>query len=319
MGNRIFYSCLGVALSAPNSFPYSILTGVQSVSITSSNSIEYFLNAKDKEVNPSTGIFQATTDVGLQYSEIATSFENLPSSIGVNNYADFYMFTGEDTDEELDPVRYILCRYVLLESITYSIAVDNFFQKEKSFKGFSRYICPFNSFTLSEPGSGDGSIDSECVLPRILRREHFNIAGSSLPSIVNSNSLQSIQITQTINRTNINEPGTKTPYGSAVNFPIETNISLELISRDLDSNTQPFQTNSCLGNNFPTTDMEIVICNDICENKFNISQAAFTNIVYGGGDVGGGNQTVTIEYTSYDPLGINPLIEFPSDATAGCP
>ena len=318
MGNRLFYSCLGVGLSTPNVFPSNILTGVQSVAITSSNSIEYFLIAKNTEVNPSNGSFQATTDVTFDYSQIVTSFEDLSTAIGSNSYGDLYMFTGEDTEAELDPVRYILCRYVLLESISYNISVDSFFEQSKSFKGFSRYICPFGSFPVGIPGEPTDT-DPDCILPSVLKREHFNITGSNLPSIVNSNALQTIQITQSINRTNINEPGTKTPYGSAVNFPIETDITLELISRNLDGNTQPFQTNSCLGNSFATTDMEIVICNSVCENKFNISEAAFTNIVYGGGDVGGGNQTITIEYTSYEPLGINPLIEFPSNATAGCP
>lgn len=311
--NRIFYSCLGVALAAPNSFPSSVLEGVQSVGVTSAQTLEYFLPAKS--IQPS-DFYYTVPDISFTYSQFLQSFEDLSNLDGVNDYADLYMFVGEDNTDCLDPRKYILCRYLLLESIEYNLSIDGFFTLNKNFKGFSRYICSTSS-SLSVPRCG---IPSPANTDLVARRYNFQLSGSSLPSIVTDNALQTINIKQTINRKQISETGTKTPYGSAVNFPIETTVSLTLTSQNLDSYNNSFQTVSCTGLNGSSTDMTVAICGngEVINGSLNINGAYVSNINYNGADTGGGNQNITIDYISYDSTGIDPLIEFPSDATTGC-
>lgn len=312
--NRIFYSCLGVALAAPNSFPSTILEGVQSVGVSSSKSIEYFLPSKS--IN-SSGFYSTVPDISFNYSQLLHSFTNLSNLDGVNDYVDLYMFVGQDNTECLDPRKYILCRYLLLDSIEYNLSVNEFFTLTKNFKGFSRYICSTsNNITVPRCGS-----PSPLNTDLVGRRHNFNISGSSLPSILTtSNALQNITVKSSINRKQISETGTKTPYGSAVNFPIETTISFEVISQNLDNYNDNFNTVSCLGLNESLTDITISICGIGGEitGSLTINDAYLSSVNYNGGDTGGGNQTITIEYISYESTGIDSVIEFPSNASTGC-
>lgn len=309
--NRIFYSCLGVALTTPNSFPSTILEGVQSVGVSSSKNLEYFLPAK---TIISSGYYTSIPDIGFNYSQLLYNFEDLADLPGVNDYVDLYMFIGEDDAICLDARKYIVCKYLLLESIEYNLSVDNSFNITKNFKGFSRYIC----------SSGDPIIVPQCDnnngLGLVKRRQHFLVSGSIIPSsIIDDNALQNITIKQSINRKQILETGTKTPYGSAVNFPIENNITFEVIAQNLDNDDDTFSTISCNSLNQNFTDLTIQVCDNENNNtSITINDAFLSNIDYAGGDTGGGNQKITISYTSYDSTGINSLIEFPSNATTGC-
>lgn len=312
--NRIFYSCLGVALAAPNSFPTSILEGVQSVGITSSKDIEYFLPSASKI---STGFFSSVPDISFNYSQILHSFEDLGDIDGVNDYVDLYMFVGDEDVACLDPSKYIICRYLLLESIEYNLSVDNFFILTKNFKGFSRYICS-TSQNITVPRCSESNPSN---VDLVGRRQNFHVSGSSLPSVLtSSNALQSISIKSSINRKQISETGTKTPYGSATNYPIETTVSFGLISQNLDNNNDTFSTVSCSGLMNNLTNINIAICGrgDVIEGSLSIDDAFLSNVNYNGGDTGGGNQSITIDYVSYNSTGIDPLIEFPSNAATGC-
>lgn len=312
--NRIFYSCLGVAFAAPDSFPDSILEGGQTVGVSSSKNLEYFLPAKTTTLS---GYYPTVPDISFNYSQLLHEFEDLAAIDGVNDYIDLYMFVGEDDVACLDPRKYILCKYLLLESVEYNLSVDSFFTLTKNFKGFSRYICSTSS-SLTVPRCSSGNPSNTDLVGQ---RYNFNVAGSTLPSVLTtSNAIQNITIKQSINRKQISESGTKTPYGSAVNFPIETNVSFELISQDLDNYTDTFSTVACTGINESFTNITVDICGQggVINGSLTINDAFLSNVNYNGGDTGGGNQTINIEYISYDSTGIDSLIEFPSDATTGC-
>lgn len=329
MGNRIFYSCLGVALAAPNSLPSSVLEGVQSVGITSSRNIDYILSYGD---TTPTDIVQSTPDIKFSYSEIVQNIESIDTIPGFNSYQDLYMLIGDDTNTIIDPTKYVLCKYVLLNSITYNFSVDGIFTADKEYSGFSRYICPYVNLFFEDPTPGyipsgaSGETpepDPNCPVykyDKVGQRQHFSINGSSLPAVLlQNNALQSINISYNINRKQITESGTKTPYGSSVVFPLETSITFDVISQNLDGYNDTFQTNSCQGLLETSTDMTIKLCN--CNNiqgSITINDAILQQVNYAGGDATGSNQTITFEYKSYDDLGIQPLIEFPSDATTGC-
>lgn len=312
--NRIYYGCLGVALSTPSSFPSSLLPGVQSVGITSSTKIEYILAPA---VAVPHSFYINLSDVSFDYSEAFQSLSQPSSISGVNDYIDLFMFVGDETAECMDARKYIRCKYLLLENLTYSLNINGIFTVEKTYRGFSRYICPTSS-SITIPNCSS-PIPSYSVVGS---RKHFNIDGSVLPSFLTTdNVLQNINISYNINRENIIEPGTRTPYGSATTFPVETTLSFTVFAKDLDNYTNNFNTQICQNIDKHIENITISVCG--IGGPSNTSSLSFNdiylnNINYAGAETAGSNQTITIDYICYSVSGINSLVEFPNVANTGC-
>lgn len=308
--NRVYYGCLGVALAAPNSFPSQLLTGVQSVGIDTSINNQYFLPTASK--NP-TAFYSQAPDITFNYTEALSVFTSPFSSIdGLNDFIDLFMFIGEDNAECMDARAYIRCRYLLLESLTYNLDINGIFTCDKIYKGFSRYVCP-TAAAITMPGCGSDSSDV------VGTRKNFDLAASVLPPSIDSNALQNIVIKYTINREIINEPGTRTPYGFVTRYPIETTCSFTVSTQDLDDQNQILKTLPCEGLSATPTNMTIAVCNIAgVSSSLTINNAYLNNISYDGGNSGGGNQNISLEYTSYDNPGLDALVEFVNDPDTGC-
>jgi len=312
--NRIYYGCLGVALSTPSSFPSALLPGVQSVGINTIQRTEYILS-------PGIAVpqlyYSLLSDVTFTFAEAFQTLEPLSSISGCNNYIDLYMFIGEDNSECMDARKYIRCKYILLQNLVYNLNINGIFTVEKTYNGFSRYVCSTSS-PITIPNCSS-SIPNYSVVGS---RRHFNISGSSLPSILtDDNVLQTITINQSITRENISEPATRTPYGSMTLFPIETKLTFGLISKNLDSYNNTFNTAICNNLSNHIEDITISICG--IGGSGNSSSLSFNDVYlesinYNGGDTSGGNQEINIEYVCYSVSGINSLVEFPNVISTGC-
>lgn len=309
--NRVYYGCLGVAIAAPNSFPSELIPGVQSVGITSQLTNEFITPIGSS--SPSL-VYSKAPDISFTFSEAFDTLQEITDIDGSNDYIDLFMFIGEDNTECMDARKYIRCRYLLLESVIYNLSTNGIFTREKTYKGFSRYICPTSSnITLD---SCPGAITTSNLVGS---RKNFDIISSSLPSSITNNSIQSISLKYNIAREVINEPGTRTPYGYMTKYPIETSCSFDLISQDLDSTQQSFATTNCEASSSTPINFTIATCGiNNNTSSISISGAYINNINYAGGDAGGGNQSITIEYISYQNPGINPLVEFVNDPDTGC-
>jgi hypothetical protein len=312
--NRIYYGCLGVALSTPSSFPSSLLPGVQSVGINTSQKTEYILSPG---IAVPQSYYSLLSDVTFTFVEAFQTLDSLSSISGCNNYIDLYMFIGEDNSECMDARKYIRCKYILLQNLIYNLDVNGIFTVEKTYNGFSRYICSTSS-PITIPNCST-PIPNYSVVGS---RRHFNISGSSLPSILtDDNILQTVTINQIINRENISEPATRTPYGSMTSFPIETKLTFSLISKNLDLYNNTFNTTICNNISNYIEDITISICG--IGGSGNSSSLSFNDVYlesinYTGGDTSGGNQEINIEYISYSVSGINSLVEFPNVISTGC-
>lgn len=320
--NRAYYGCLGVALSPPSSFPPSILEGVQSVSLSSEKSIQTinFLGNTEPET------YRTLSSVTFGFSETLKEFEDILDIDGINDYVDLYMFVGDDTSECLDPEQYIICRYVLLDSISYSLSIDGFFTMERQYSGFTNYICN-TSDSIAVPACPSGTI------VRPARKQQFDLSGTSIPGLTNLDNylIQSINVSYSINRQNIAEPGTRTPFGSSVQFPIEVTADITILPKYLYGSpygSDTFSTSACNSLTGQVDDLVLSLCSSNKDKdgevtlggttSLTIQDARVTSVSYSGGDTSGGNQTLNIKMKSnYDP-GIDPLIEFPSDAETGC-
>lgn len=300
--NRIFYSCLGVALAAPN----SLLPRIQSADISSSQNIDYALGPEGI-----VGIYASTPDITCSYTQIIHSFDDFDND--PNQFVDLYMLVGPENVASLtNPTKYILCRYLLLESIEYNLSIQGFFTITKTFKGFSRYVCNYaGGTTLS---------NNDVFTPS---KQHFDIDLSSLPDTLSTNPIQNIVIKKSFNRKPIFESGTKTPYAFVSTVPTETTISIEMISQNLDhindGYNQTFSTTSCESITAPLSTINISMCSFINNAQSNSSisfQGYLSSINYSGGDTTGSSQTINIEYTSYDSS--TNFVEFPNAPTTGC-
>lgn len=313
--NRVHYGCLGVALSTPTSLPIALLPGVQSVGISSNKTTEYILAPGS---SAPTNYYSTRPDVSFTYNEAFSTLANLVLISGINSYVDMFMYIGQDDVECFSARKYIRCKYLLLDSLRYSMNVDGLFTCEKTYSGFSRFICPTSSgITLPSCPGPAAPTDNDLVGTR----KNFNLSGSSLPaSIINDNLIQEVNIEYSINRENISEPGTRTPYGSVTNFPIETKCSFTVSTQNLDAYTDSFTIQQCTSLSGIAENLVLSVCGigGIIQGTVTIPQAYVSRVDYDGGDTGGGNQTITIEYTSYYSTGILPLIEFPNAAQTGC-
>lgn len=315
--NRVYYGCLGVAHSAtPSSLsiPSSIVEGVQSVSFSSEKDLQQYLYYGDTQPQFYTGL----SSVSFSYTEILKEFEDIADIDGANDYTNLFMFLGDDTSECLDPENYIMAKYLLLDSLTYDLNIDGFFTLEKSYSGFSNYICSTSS-AIGIPGC------SSSTSYKPMRRQNFDISASSIPGTnLNNIALTSLQIEQSIRRESIKEPGIRTPYGFSTQYPVETQVSITIPTKNLyggmNWGNDTFSIESCESISSSVGDIELTICSPVggTNSTLSITDCRVKSINYAGGDTSGGNQNISVSLTSsYDP-GIEPLIEFPSDATTGC-
>lgn len=309
--NRIFYGCLGVALATPS----ALLPRIQSANISGSQNIDYVIGP-----GGISGFYSNTPDITCSYTQIILSFEDFTADH--NEFIDLYMVVGPDNESNLtNPTKYILCRYLLLDSIEYNLSVDNFFTMTKTFKGFSRYVCDYNG-SSPEPIGPQEPLDPEippAYSSLLLLKQNFNVSTSSLPTTLLNNPIQNITIKKSFNRKTITESGTRTPYAFVSNIPTETTVSVEMISQNLDEYNQTFSTTACASSDIPSASLDIDICS-VVEDEETISSINFQGYVstinYSGGDASGGNQTINIEYIQYDSS--TNLVEFPNAATTGC-
>ena len=301
--------------ASTNNLPVGILEGVQSVAVDSNKSLEYFLTYGSSSVEDN--ITVGTPDISFSYKETLKELQSLSNTDGVNDYVDLYMYVGEDDKDCIDPNKYIACRYLVLESMTYDLSVDGFFTIDKTYRGFSRYICNTELVSLNVPRCGQPPTSETLVA----RRQNFDLSGVNLPEYLKTNNaLKNISISYNVDRKQVTEAGTKTPFGSAVNFPITTSVKFSLDSQLLDDKPDPFATTSCQPLSSSTTNIAIALCGsgDLVKGTLNLDNLVLRNIGYQGGDTGGGNQEMTVEYASYDSSDITPFISLPDVLVTGC-
>jgi len=137
------------------------------------------------------------------------------------------------------------------------------------------------------------SYDAEIIGSGIERTEDFDEANSTLPGdLPAGDHIQSIEVSVDITREDIFELGTKTPFFRSVSFPISVTSTFETISDkgDLVDAIGDGRKNLVNRTILLRTDGGMVI--DLgTKNKLN-------SVTFEGFDAGGGNGTVTMEYSN---------------------
>lgn len=110
--------------------------------------------------------------------------------------------------------------------------------------------------------------------------------------------VQNINVSVNLGRDQILELGRKTPYFRFVTFPVEVTSEIEIISKSGDWITAKEVGNYSDGNNTRSATIKVALQDGTfidlgTENRL-------TNITLGGGDTGGGNQTITYSFSTYN-------------------
>lgn len=113
-----------------------------------------------------------------------------------------------------------------------------------------------------------------------------------------SSHIQSISIATTLARTDLLEQGRKNPYFRYAEFPTEVTCSIEMTASELGDNIEALENQDNL------FDEEIILHLD-CGVIIDLgSRNKLASINVAGGDTGGGNATVTYNYSNFNSLTI---------------
>lgn len=154
-----------------------------------------------------------------------------------------------------------------------------------------------------------------CILPKSVIRSINGAALSTISESAGNNwdsvadtpiaHIQSCTISTDLGREPVNELGRKTPYVRTPNFPVEVTCALEVISVSGDwvsayEEGDPSLTGAQAGNNTSEEKILMVLQDG---TRFDLgSKNRLSSVTYGGGDAGGGNATMTFNYTNFNDL-----------------
>ena len=134
--------------------------------------------------------------------------------------------------------------------------------------------------------------------------------------MIGDNPISNISIDAKINRSFVNELGTRKPYASYINFPIEISSTFECIVQNFDSINFALDQTACKN----STAYKETIPIEVCGSTFTLIDAQLTNFSYSGGEANSNsNLRLSVTYTSYaTPANAVPVIILPDSFTDPC-
>ena len=238
----------------------------------------------------------------------------------------------------------LYCSGMYLSSVSYSLPTDGNFTESVSFVGNNKKWITASTDTQNLlVGVSDTGVVSAVFAAifgsnspastNIQRRQHFidgttgkvlggttfktylpaDIGGIAATSggsdtvDVSNTHIQSINISTDLGRESINHLGAKDPYNRYVSFPTEVTCEIEVIAtRGDDVTAVGSQETSQLSNRWIQ-----IVCEDSTVMQLGIKNK-LSSVNYGGGDAGGGNDTITYSYSNFNDFTIlhsgDPLI-----------
>lgn len=300
--NRVYYACLGVAPCGGDGY-----TKVISGSLSFERPYNNIFTRGNR--NP-IAIWGEIPNVTFTYKKYLDSFSPLYQELGINDFVGFDLFIGKDTEKNLtESTSGARCSLALLERVTYNLSVSESFTVERQYKGSSK---PLYTGISSVPAASGN----------VARREYFV---SGLPGKLNNNPIQNITISFSINRNAVEQFATRKPYAYTVNWPIETNVTFELLNQNGESYIADSNITACKNPTSNKEDITISICSGAdtpTPSSITIPNAYLTSLNYSGADANSNsNQIITTSFTSYDVVNsqlIKPVILTPEPDEDPC-
>lgn len=317
--------------------------GVQSVGMTTTFNFEQvfelgqleiyeFIEAEpsievtvEKVLDGTKPLWFLTTERGT--SSLTARTANYKTDVAISIYSD------TQTRASGVPVSMVLGSGMYLSSVTYTFPVDGNFTESITLVGNDKIWADFEGVTGSAdplPAEGVGNTQAPVGFPSgtqfqsledarvigsgVQRREAFSLTDSRLPTEIPGVSatgtlenivehIQTITVSTDLGREDIFELGRKRPYTKFVTYPIEVTCSIEVITSQGDFVDAYAREETCDATQ-NTSNQEIIL--EICDGlRIDLGQKnRLQSIDMTGGEAGGGNMTITYNYSNFNDLTI---------------
>lgn len=341
--NRIFYACQGVAIAKTghdSSFAdaeFAVMKGVQSIGITTNFSLDPVFELGQVEIYANVENI-ASVEVTIEklidgekmlYLQSVGDIGKTSLVGATNSICDVYLGIFPDGSGSIGPDgvsadQVVYCSGMQVSSVSYTYGVDANASESISLVGQNKF---WNAVTAGYIGtapatlfdSGGASADAinstDTPISGIVRRAQFNLETaalnpSTLPSEVLSQTagvdagaavrgIQNITITADFGREDQFELGRFGSYNKTATYPFEVTSSFEVIATKGD-----LISVSGVGENLGAG--QSIIIKDTAGTIINLgSQNKLSSVSQQGGDTGGGNGTITFDYSTYNDLTVN--------------
>lgn len=340
INNRIFYAIqaigfaphgIGASQSGFTHLPsgFNVAHGVQSVGIDTTFNIDPVFELGQLELYENIeGIpdIQLTTQKVLDgyplLYHLATPFAAAPSLVGRSNersFAALNVYPDTFDNASGTPVRVVGMSGMYVSSLTYTLNVDGNSTEDLTLVGNDKVWVSSGYVTFRPNFDGTDSPLALTGSGGVQRREdvlmgqaaNSSIWPTSIPGISSSGTnnqqagidafsahIQTVTISSDLGREQLFELGRRAPYYRFVTFPVEVTCSIEITSSEGDLVQALADPPS--GTNLVD---ETIIVRMREGSVFNLgTKNKLTSVTYGGGDTGGGNVTVTYNYSNNNSL-----------------
>jgi len=195
-----------------------------------------------------------------------------------------------------------------LSSVSYTFPVDGSATEEISFVGNNKFwdaasggTAPVNLFPSTSGlilTDEDAATITPGANPGVTRREDFDISASTLPTIVPSadrSAIQNVTISADLGREEIFALGTKDAYHRSIQFPLEVTCSFECITSEGDLIEARADQDNLTNQTIILKTKQGLTVDLGTKNKL-------ASIDFSGGDTGGGEVSVTYNFTNFNDL-----------------
>lgn len=299
--NRVFYACQMVGIGNKDGGNLTKVHGVQSVGINTTFNLEQVYEigmislysniegVADIDVTMEKVLDGYPLLYTLATAESATNTLNAKSSARCS----VALRITDDTFESSSgtPLTTCLMKNMVVNQISYKASVDGSVTESIGLVGNEKiWTQAWMADFLAVPGTPDEPLYTGGVA----RRQHVNVAGSTLPSIVgNSASIQSLSVSASITREKILELGRKAPYFRYAKFPVEISSEFEVIAKAGDGMAISETANNLTNETIVLVFTEGTTINLGTKNKMQ-------SINYQGGGTDGNNATISYSFKTFN-------------------
>lgn len=192
----------------------------------------------------------------------------------------------------------VLCSGMYVSSVAYNFPVDGSFTESVTLVGNDKTWLLPQASTPSGYFYSAEEYDATVVGAGVQRSEDFDLAGSTLPSVIQAaDHIQSIAVSADIGREEIYEIGYKRPYYRAVTYPLTITTTFETVTSAGDK-IEAMSDVSNLTN-------QTIILKTVGGLTINLgTKNKVSNVTYGDFSTGGGSTTVSVEFSNSNVLTI---------------
>ncbi len=318
---------LGGAASLLKYVGWEVVHGVQSVGVTTNFSLEQVFEFgqieiyENVEALPELEVtvertldgtkpmwFMVTDETKNTLNEAIANFQ---ADVGLNIYSDGQNRASGTIQS------FMLMSGMFISNATYTFPVDGNFTEALTLVGNDKTWlqgsnAPSGQWTNQFTGDGIENATDTGFGSGVQRREDFDLANSEMPTdlpgiagagVGNAGSgidehLQTVTLSVDIGREDVFELGKKKPFLKTVTFPVEVSATFEVVTAEGDKVEAVSDNATNLTNqNILVKTLSKIIIDLGNENKL-------LSIDFGGGDSGGGNDTVTYTYQTFNVFSI---------------